>query len=72
MTDRDDKLDSQTPDLMDAIKQAIAEADEYRATRPKRESSPQEREREVERLMDWLESDGLDWEAVERAHNVRA
>jgi uncharacterized tellurite resistance protein B-like protein len=60
-----------TPDLLETINRAVAEAASYRAEHARRELSPDERERAVDALMEWLESDSLDWEAVERAHRMR-
>jgi len=71
MSDRDDQPASQTPDLMDAINRAMAEAEAYQATREKNPIPPEDRDRAVDELIEWLKSDRLDWEAIERAHSSR-
>ena len=60
-----------TPDLMEAIRRAEVEAREHG---PRRRTSPPtaERLRAAQELMEWLESDALDWDALERAHAHRA
>jgi hypothetical protein len=61
-----------SPDLLTAIQKAQAEAAAYRAKNPPKRLSQEQHDRAVDELMKWLQSDSLDWEAVERAHRSRA